>query len=191
MKKNWIPLVLAAAAAAGNGAEKSDPDLIVIVHAANLAPQSIPLAEGQAKRMLASVGIAAEFHVGKPNYQGRAEVIEAVFTTQRDESFKPGVLAFAILGQESGPRIEILYDRIVGCHRDSWAVPALAHVLVHEITHILEGVNRHSESGVMKAHWDPGDWNRMSSASFPFADEDIRLIHGWVEHHRQTLTAWR
>jgi hypothetical protein len=31
----------------------------------------------------------------------------------------------------------------------------LAHVLVHEITHILQGIDRHSESGVMKS---PGDY---------------------------------
>jgi len=33
----------------------------------------------------------------------------------------------------------------------------LAHVLVHEIADILEGVDQDSEEGVMKAHWTADD----------------------------------
>jgi hypothetical protein len=38
----------------------------------------------------------------------------------------------------------------------------LGHVLVHEITYILQGICRHSESRIMKARWELRD----------FADED-------------------
>ena len=52
----------------------------------------------------------------------------------------------------------------------------LAHVLVHELTHLLEGVPRHSASGIMKAHWDENDYSRMLLAPLPFAAEDIEMI---------------
>ena len=52
----------------------------------------------------------------------------------------------------------------------------LAHVLVHEITHILQGLSRHSESGVMKARWDSQDFAQMSWKPLPFTAEDVDLI---------------
>ena len=52
----------------------------------------------------------------------------------------------------------------------------LAHVLVHEITHILEGVNWHSEVGVMKAHWTADDLMQMMYKPLPFDPQDVLLI---------------
>jgi len=41
--------------------------------------------------------------------------------------------------------------------------------MVHEITHILEGMNHHSASGVMKAAWASHDYFLMSGGPLPFA----------------------
>jgi hypothetical protein len=54
-------------------------------------------------------------------------------------------------------RIVVFYDRIAKGSAREGAGPRLAQVLVHEITHILEGVKRHSGSGVMKARW--AEWD--------------------------------
>jgi hypothetical protein len=53
----------------------------------------------------------------------------------------------------------------------------LAHVLSHEITHLLEDVNRHSSTGLMKAHWDGNDLMEMSAKPLSFGPEDVDLIH--------------
>jgi hypothetical protein len=53
----------------------------------------------------------------------------------------------------------------------------LAHVMVHEITHMLQGVNRHSQEGIMKATWTQAEIQRMVVSPLSFAPEDIRLIH--------------
>ena len=59
----------------------------------------------------------------------------------------------------------------------SQTVPALlAHVLVHEIAHILQGINRHSDEGVMKAHWDANDYHLMQSKPLFFTPKEIDLI---------------
>jgi hypothetical protein len=63
----------------------------------------------------------------------------------------------------------------------------LGHVLVHEITHVLQEVPRHSESGMMKARWEGADFARMRHQTLPFAEEDIRLIHAWSERHNRVL----
>jgi len=54
--------------------------------------------------------------------------------------------------------ITVFYDRIQSLARGPNRQSALlAYVLVHEITHVVQGVNRHSQTGVMKAHWSTED----------------------------------
>ena len=53
----------------------------------------------------------------------------------------------------------------------------LAHVLAHEISHILQGTDQHSARGVMKALWDINDYLRMARHPLPFTDLDIQLIY--------------
>ncbi len=53
----------------------------------------------------------------------------------------------------------------------------LAHELVHEITHILQCLDRHSETGVMKARWTADDYCEMRWKPLTFTPEDIQLIH--------------
>lgn len=57
----------------------------------------------------------------------------------------------------------------------------LAHVLAHEIAHIIEGTNRHSDGGVMKAHWDLIDLHQMYRKPLPFTEFDVVLIHKGLE----------
>ena len=183
-----ISLLLAAGAAAAGGAERREPDIVVYFHHGNKSAAIVGSAEAQAQRMLASVGISVAWRLGTPNYDGRAEVIEAVLGERTAEDFRPGSLAFATLGLQAGTRIEILYDRVQASGPAVATPSILAHVLVHEITHVLEGVSRHSESGVMKAHWDADDFRHMHSR-LRFAAEDIQLIHAWTERHNRTLLA--
>ena len=76
----------------------------------------------------------------------------------------------------------VFYDRL---HTPSVGLPTLlAHVLVHEITHILQGMDRHSETGVMKARWDEGDFDRMRIKALPFTELDIHLIQSGVDARR-------
>ncbi len=48
--------------------------------------------------------------------------------------------------------------------------------MTHEITHLLQGVSRHYQTGVMKANWDAHDFAQMAYEPLPFAPEDIELI---------------
>lgn len=57
------------------------------------------------------------------------------------------------------------------------ASAVMAHVLVHEITHILQGIDRHSDTGIMKAHWSNYDCFQMGYKPLPFAPEDVNLIY--------------
>jgi len=59
----------------------------------------------------------------------------------------------------------------------------LGHVLAHEIGHVLEGSDRHSQEGVMKAHWSYKDLFGMQDAPLLFAPEDADLLRRGLEWH--------
>src|ERR1022692_2423743 len=67
-------------------------------------------------------------------------------------------------------------ERVRQLHRNGTRL-AMAHVLVHEITHVLEGISRHSSTGIMKAQWNKNDFFEMRRKPLPFAQEDVNLIY--------------
>ena len=83
-------------------------------------------------------------------------------------------LAYAL--PYEGTHIVVFQDRILRM-RGVHSVPRLlAHVMAHEITHILEGIGRHSGEGVMKAHWTKDDFVAMARKPLEFAKDDVELI---------------
>jgi hypothetical protein len=86
-------------------------------------------------------------------------------------------LAYALPYKESGTCIHIFIDRVVRMDpNQSLTAALLAHVMVHEITHVLEQSDGHSAEGVMKARWSHEDFQQMEHNPLPFAPEDVRLI---------------
>jgi hypothetical protein len=87
-----------------------------------------------------------------------------------------------------GLHVRVFYDRV----SDPQLFPKfdapkiLGHVMAHEIGHLLQGITRHSETGVMKAHWTAADYGSMAFRPLRFTDEDVRLIlAGLVEPVRK------
>jgi hypothetical protein len=63
----------------------------------------------------------------------------------------------------------------------------LAHVLVHEITHVLEGIDRHSATGIMKDRWDDNDYFEMRRKPLRFAQKDVDLIYDGLKVRQARL----
>ncbi len=110
------------------------------------------------------------------------EAIVVKLTEQTPSSLRPGAFAYAL--PYEGVHIQVFYDRISDAFSRSMLEIVLAHVLVHEITHILEGIPRHSEQGVMKAKWRSDDIYRMQKKPLEFAPEDVDLIHRGLAERR-------
>jgi hypothetical protein len=53
----------------------------------------------------------------------------------------------------------------------------LAYVMVHEVTHILQGITRRSKRGILKAHWDRDDSFEIGLGCLRFAEADVELIY--------------
>jgi hypothetical protein len=102
-----------------------------------------------------------------------AEAISITFSNDTPASLLPGALAYAM--PYEGTHIVVFYDRMQ--QKPGTVSCLLGHVLVHEIAHILQGIHRHSESGIMKAQWNGADYQRMAWKPLPFTDEDVLLIH--------------
>jgi hypothetical protein len=104
----------------------------------------------------------------------------------------PDALGFAA-PYEGKNHIVVFYDRVYGraneLNPDRMLRLLLAHVLVHEITHVLEGISRHSATGIMKSRWDRRDYFEMSRKPLPFAQEDIDLIYLGLKMQQARLAA--
>jgi hypothetical protein len=77
-----------------------------------------------------------------------------------------------------GAKVIVNYDRI---HERIWYRPRLfhsllAHVIAHEVTHVIEVRDYHSSAGVMKQHWTTKDLMQMENSPLEFTDEDVEFI---------------
>ena len=127
--------------------------------------------------MFADIGVGIGWH--RPE-SCPAGAIRIGYSTSTAGNLMPGALAFAL--PYDGTHIVVFYDRVRATVPGQDLFPALlAHVMAHEITHILEGTARHSAQGLMKAHWTPADYCRMRWKSLPFAAEDVELIRRGLE----------
>ncbi|HZS57506.1 MAG TPA: hypothetical protein VFA65_24110 [Bryobacteraceae bacterium] len=148
------------------------PTVTVCLFAGSAAGPAVIRAQMLASRMFAHIGIAVNWQSESRTCPAQGTRVELSATTP--EILAPGAFAYAL--PYEGTRVEVFYDRI---HAEFGTLTSvvLAHVLVHEITHILQGVARHSARGVMKPKWDNADFARMMNKPLPFAPEDVQLIY--------------
>ena len=172
-----IGMAIAMAAAIGGNtwaAERSAASEHSVTVCIEQPPEAagLPSAEHRASQMFASIGVKLDWRLGHSCPAG--DGIRIGLSMQTAAKDFPGALAYA--APYEGVHVVVFYDRIKRSVSTDLRAAVLAHVLVHEITHILEGIDRHSESGVMKAHWSEPDYAAMRNKPLPFADEDVQLI---------------
>ena len=132
-------------------------------------------AKAQASRMFAKLGIGLVWSNARPSETGTHRPILIELAANTPARLLPNALATTSLEDD---RIVVFYDRIAaGSGR---AAPGngevLAHVLVHEIAHVLQGVARHSDEGIMKAQWSLADYSQMHFQPLAFTPLDVELI---------------
>jgi hypothetical protein len=137
----------------------------------NLAARSV------ASQMFAGIGVGIEWHHAASCPAGAFRVSFADHTPAK---LMPEALAYAL--PYEGTHIVIFYDRVQARATGPRKFPVLmGHVMAHEVTHVLEGMSRHSEEGVMKGHWTQSDYTSMCWKPLKFADEDVMLVHRGLE----------
>lgn len=163
------------AAMVGVAAEPQQPQQKLTVYLRDSGPVRTEVrapAVYLASKMFATIGIRLDWRSGEPPRTSSPRPIGIELATDTPANRHPGALGYAM--PYEGVHIRVFYDRI-----HSEVVPRsvlLAHVMVHEIAHILQGTDLHSASGVMKAGWTPRDHLQMRTEALPFTPQEVELI---------------
>jgi hypothetical protein len=165
------------------------PAVPVLVKTDNVDMAAVLPAETLAAKMFASAGIKIDWCYSLRSCQKRPGLIVIDITTSQRSAFPSAALAVA--RPYEGTHIEVAYDRIQAAAPRSLQRVLLAHVLVHEVTHMLQSISRHSETGVMKARWDEADYVAMLSETLPFTAADVELIHVGLQKRVSKVSAAR
>ena len=133
----------------------------------------LPLAEQIASKMFAEAGVTVDWRHGLAGCPAQGVLIS--LSDRAPADVPPDAMAYALAYE--GSHIVIFYDRLQRRVQAAQISSLLAHVMVHEMTHILQAISRHSGQGIMKAHWDGPDYQVMRFKPLSFTAEDIELIH--------------
>jgi hypothetical protein len=163
------------------GQEASSPvDVAVYVTGTGLLSGSLDrAARGAVGGIFARAGVHIAWVDGKPKSgQATAPVVVHVrFVRQSMDVHSAGALAYATPFAGGVKTITVLCDRIrVVAGGPAREQHILVHVLAHELGHVLQGANRHAETGVMKARWTEQDYHAMEKEPLEFTSTDLDLI---------------
>lgn len=183
MKVTAMPVMLLAGAVAYGQSTLARAERKVTIcmeEDAREAGSPVPGARMATSKIFEDIDVVVDWRLGLGNCP--AEGIQISLSRSTPENLIPGALAYAL--PYEGAHIQIFCDRVSRWKSPMMISIVLAHVLVHEITHILEGVARHSATGIMKAHWDERDYFRMRCKPLEFTDQDINLIYRGLHRAR-------
>jgi hypothetical protein len=137
--------------------------------------RSTATAEKISTKIFAAIDLKLEWRhsrpPARPDPSALTFIIELIDNTPGE--YRPNALAFAT--PYEGVHIKVFFDRVVRMDRE-YPDAILGHVLAHEITHLIEGVKRHSKTGLMKAWYSPSEIAGMRKHPMAIAEEDIVLI---------------
>jgi hypothetical protein len=180
MKTSMLIAGILAAGIAAQARDSKPADVTVYVKGDNNAPSSVDQgARATVTWMFARVGVRLAWRDGEPGtgaVSGSLVTIQVRFTGELPDASREA-LAYALPFGEQGVAIHVMYERIRWVARkSSREAPILAHVLAHEIGHVLQGTNAHAPTGVMKAHWNGQDYDAMEKKPLEFTSIDKDLI---------------
>ena len=169
VRMGWLTVAMAA------GASGQQQQITVGLENALIVPFAV-LAQAQAtaSRIYAAIGVNLTWRSN-----GKGE-ISMQFDTGVAATDHPGAMAYAAPYAQGGTRIHVLIDRLQDPRSPRLSGLYLGHVMAHELGHVLEGISRHSDSGVMKARWDATDFEQMAFRPLSFSDADVELIRSGV-----------
>jgi hypothetical protein len=179
-----VLVALAPVVFAGIGAWADPPPNPNVVNvclkpAAVAEPLVVMQAKQTARGMFAEIGVKIVWREDRRYCKDPPDALTITLSAGTPDTEFPSALAYC--RPYGGSVIEVFYDRVIRTVETRRVPVLLAHVFVHEIAHMLEGVIRHSETGVMKARWASIDYLKMTWRPLPFAPEDVRYIRRGME----------
>jgi hypothetical protein len=171
-------------------AEPTRRDALAEVHvwiaSSNVSGTALIRVKGSAVSMFQSIGVNIVWdRREEPPVPGGIS-IRIEIATNAPRNLEPKTLAYAYPYAGFTKSITVFYDRIESYapHQSRLGQALFAHVLVHEITHVLQGIDRHSDRGVMKARWEQGDYGKMQWKPLPFTSGDADLVRAGMARNQ-------
>ena len=147
-------------------------------------------AKAQASKMFSTAGVTID---RRSTTACPADGIRIQFSQATKPEDHPGDSAYAM--PYEGTTIVVFYDRLLPRNPSAGSATGfaalLAHVLLHEITHVLQGIARHSDEGVMKASFTVDDQAAMQRSPFAFTSSDVSLLHDGLAKRNARLLVSR
>jgi hypothetical protein len=131
-------------------------------------------AEMLASQLFARIGVRIDWLSDQHSCILSRDSIQITLSDRAPVGERPGSLAYSMPYQ--GKTIVLYYDRLRVSATRADEATRLGYVLAHEIAHILQGITRHSRSGIMKPRWDGRDYAEMRRNDLGFTEEDVSLI---------------
>jgi len=144
---------------------------------------AVSSAQPTASRIFSEIGIEIQWYSTR-----RCPARDAIVVTLSEHApadRPPGTMAYAL--PYEGTHIVVFYDRVLARAGRGAEFRLLAYVLVHEITHILQGTDVHSDTGIMKAQWDCQDHFDMRRNRLGFTKTDVERIYEGLDARRARL----
>ena len=180
-----IAFLISLTAVAGH-AQISDCSKITIHVPKSYLPDPVYLtyAEKEAGRMLATAGVQVNWTTALPdpsiNPCGAPIVVR--FSVGEQVASYPRALAYSLPFNTEIQTITVFWDKLTKASARNFVPPGnlLAHVLAHEATHILQGMDYHSGSGMMRAFWTEKEYFQMLRGPLSFAAVDVQLVQAGI-----------
>jgi hypothetical protein len=132
-----------------------------------------------ASKIYAEIGVKIKWHDDPRDCASPRDGIVITLSRDTPADSHPGALAYASPFERT--HIVLFHDRVMTSTTQQMLPTLVAYVLVDEIGHILQGVARHSEGGIMKARWERPDFEEMRRGSLRFNNIDLILIHDGLD----------
>lgn len=147
---------------------------LYLVDEGNLPFLTEAAGKGDVARMLASIGVSVRWHKGISPKSADPRPIEIHIRPAPAQASRNALGAADLRGRV----ITIYPERILDLQaRMPGLAPALfGAVLAHEIGHVLQGVSRHSDTGILKAQWTGDDYASMIARKLSFTPQDVEQI---------------
>jgi hypothetical protein len=179
MKHFMLIAGILGAGLAAHARDKKPADVTVYVEGSTPGPVYLT-ARATVTRMFARIGVRVVWHDGVQAQDPRSPgplTVQVEFADREQSDVSKEALARALPFDDHSGAITVMYDRIQFiANGSSREAPLLAHVLAHELGHVLERTDAHSVAGVMKAHWDGQDLETMERKPLDFTSGDVAMI---------------
>ena len=128
--------------------------------------------------ILKQAGVELTWSKGNRHLSCGERLIAITFLAPTPDSLLPGAMGYALPYSNGSSRITVFLDRLqpLLARSPNSRGRILGHVMAHELTHVLQGVARHADRGLMKQRWSENDIQQMAVKPLELTTADVLLI---------------